>query len=232
LQILVVGHLFVWFKYFITKILHYEDYNQQEIQMKLALVLSLLATVPAFAGIIFSNSADIDTSHKEIKLYDVRYVQLPSKTEIRQIPGCHPNGERMPWECQTEVVLERQPAVVVDIKYLEGVFRDPDMRYSYVTFNLRPEAFSPEKIAELEKVSQGVWDFSGRKFKARAAWAKANLDLQTAVVTRDIQVVDMRNSRFCQYHDDRYPDTIPGCVEDIHYKPAKQTVREVKVLVK
>lgn len=200
--------------------------------MKLVLALSLLVTVPAFAGIIFSDAADIDKAHSDINLYDVRYVQLPSKTEIRQIPGCFPNGERHPSECEETVVLERQPAVVVDVKYVEGIFRDPEMRHSYVTFNLRPEAFSAEKIAELEKNSKGVFDFSGRKFRARAAWAKANLELVTNLVTRDIQVVDMRTSRFCTYHDDRYPERIPGCVEVINYKPAKSTVREVKIVVK
>lgn len=202
--------------------------------MKFALALSLLVTVPAFAGIIFSDAADIDRAHSDLKLYDVRYVQLPSKTEIRQIPGCFPHGDRHPVECEETVVLERQPAVVVDVKYKEGIFRDnePGMQHAYVTFNLRPEAFSKEEIAELEKNSKGVWDFSGRKFKARAAWAKANLEMKTALVVRDIQVVDMRTSRFCTYQGERYPERIPGCVEVINYKPGKTTVREVKIVVK
>lgn len=200
--------------------------------MKLALALSLLVTVPAFAGIIFTDSADIDKAHSNIKLYDVSYVQLPSKTEIRQIPGCFPTGERHPSECQEEVVLERQPAVVVDVKYQDEIFRDPDMRNSYVTLNLRPEAFSAEEIAELKKLSKRSWDLSGRQMKARLAWAKVNLELQANLVVRDIQVIDMRTSNFCYYRDDRYPEQIPGCVEVINYKPAKTTVREIKIVVK
>ncbi|WP_408097190.1 hypothetical protein ACJVC5_19325 [Peredibacter sp. HCB2-198] len=194
----------------------------------LTLALSLLAS-SAFAGISYSNQADISPAHSNIRLADVRFVSLPSKTEVRQIPGCNPNGE-ISQVCTEVVVLESEPAVQATVTFRDGVSNDPENREGYLTLNLDPADFSAADLAALEGASQGRWDFGGRQARVRKSWAAKNLELSTALVTRTIQVVDTRNSRLCPVGE--AGTTLPGCVEDIQYKPASTKVREVKISVK
>lgn len=190
----------------------------------LALALGLIAT-SAFAQLNYSNTADIDKAHSDIRISDVRYVALATKTEVREIPGCNPNGERHPVECQETVVLERTPVVQVTVSYTEGVFRDPDLREGHVFFNFKLSDFDASEIADLRAAST-LWDF-GAGTAVRKAFAKKNFDLSAKLAERTIQIVDVRNSRLCHIGESGEP--APGCVEELRYKPAQIKVRELTV---
>lgn len=195
----------------------------------LALALTILTSLTsAFAQVTYSDRADIDKAHSNIRISDVRYVALPTKTEIREIPGCNPHGEASN-DCTEVVVLERQPVVQVTVSYTEGVWRDPDMREGYLNLNFRTNEFDAAEVEAL-KAASGIWDFTGRKYRIRKGFAKKNFDLETALVTRTIQVVDVRNSHLCRVLESG--ETEPGCEEVLRYKPANIKVRELKVIKK
>lgn len=201
--------------------------------MKTTLALALTALVSAssaFAGLVFSNTMDIDMAHSNIRISDVRYWEVATRTEVRQIPGCNPNGE-ISQVCTQEVVLEKEPAVRVEVSYAQGTFHDPETREGWFHLYLDPASFNPADIEELKAASVGaVWDLSGRKFRARRAWGQQHLSLQTNVATRTITVDDARNSRYCNIGESGEP--APGCVEVRRYKQSTKKVREVTVLVK
>lgn len=183
--------------------------------------IAMLLVTSAFAQINFSDSADLDKAHSDIRLEDVEYRLLPSKTETRRIPGCRPTGNASR-DCYEVVILEKQPVVQVTVGYMDGIFRDSDrrVRKQYLVLNLRPEVFSEQSIAELV----------GLRKRARLAWAEKSIELQTSLVIRNVQVIDMRNSRLCPVDNEPYPR--PGCVEVINYKPGQRKVQEVKVVLK
>lgn len=192
--------------------------------MKTVFALATLMTLStAFADVHFRDTADLDQLHSYFKISYVRFANLPSKTETRTIPGCRPgNSGRV---CTETTVLERTAVVEVTVSYKEGIFHDSDPRFAKgsATFNLHPEAFSAEALADLKTI--GIFQSNARKF-----WAAKNLELQVQKLTRNIQVIDMRTSTLCPFENEPYPR--PGCVEDIHYKPGTKTVNEVKILVK
>ncbi len=195
--------------------------------MKFAIVLGLLASVNSFAGVIYSNTADLSSSTSQHKLVDAEYKMIPTKTEIRQIPGCNPNGDRHPVECQEEVVLEAQPVIAVNVSYEDSMFSSEGNEKNWLTLNFKLEDFSAEDVAAL-KAAYPTWrhPFSraGQKF------AKKNLQLQVVKASRTIQVVDVRNSKLCPVLESG--ETYPGCVENIVYKPAQTTVKEITILKK
>lgn len=179
--------------------------------------IALLTVSTAFAQIKFSDTTDLDKAHSEIRLADVQYRLLPSKTEVRRIPGCRLTGNASR-DCNEVIFLEKQPVVEVLVAYQDGIFRDSDrrLRKQYFTLILRPEAFSAQVLAEL-KVS-------------RRSMRVLFVELSSNLVTRNIQVLDVRNSTFCPIDNEPYPR--PGCVEVLNYRPGKIQVREVKVIVK
>lgn len=199
--------------------------------LSFVMLLSLSMT-SAFADVVYSDSADLNKSHTNVRISDVEFRNLPSKTETRRIPNCIPYRGREMNNCYEVVVLETKPAVQVTISYKDGIFRDHDRRMNkrHFVLNFRPETFSEAEVEELKSISK--WDLWGRYHNLRMEWAARKLELQQTLEVRDIQIVDMRTSRFCTYRGQRYPDRIPGCVEVINYKPGKQTVNAVKVLVK
>lgn len=189
-----------------------------------AIALGLMASVSSFAGVIYSNTADLSTSTSQHKLTDAEYKLIATKTEIRQIPGCNPNGERHPSECQEEVVLESQAVVTANVSYVDSMFSSEGNEKNWVSFNFKLEDFAAADVAAL-KAAYPTWrhPFSraGQKF------AKANLALSVKKAERTIQVVDVRNSKLCPVLESG--ETYPGCVEHIVYKPAKTFVKEVTV---
>lgn len=182
---------------------------------------SFLFVTTAFAQVTFSDTADLDKAHSDIRLADVQYRLLPSKTQTRRIPGCRPTGNASR-DCTETVVLERQPVVQVSVAYEDGIFHDSDrhLRKQYLTLNLHPELFSEESLAELSVLRKA----------SRLVWAAKSIELQTALVIRNVQVIDLRNSNFCPIDNEPYPR--PGCVEVINYKPGQVKVHEVKIVVK
>lgn len=194
--------------------------------MKFAIVLGLLATVNAFAGVIYSNTADLSSSTSQHVLADAEYKLIPTKVEYRWIPGCREDGEASR-DCRETVVLESQPVIAVNVSYVDSMFSSEGNEKNWLTLNFKLEDFSAEDVAAL-KASYPTWrhPFSraGQKF------AKKNLQLQVVKATRTIQVVDVRNSKLCPVLESG--ETYPNCVEHIVYKPASTTVKEVTVLKK
>lgn len=199
-------------------------------KLSLTFVFSFfMIAASAFAQVNYSSTMEIDRAHSNIHISDVRYFALATRTEVRQIPGCNPHGERHPSECEETVVLERTPVVQVIVTYTEGIFRDPDFREGHLYFNFRTSDFESDEVAKL-KTASGLWDFSGRKFRIRKAFAKKHFDLKAELVTRTIQIVDVRNSRLCPIGESGEP--YPGCVEELRYKPIDIKVREITVIKK
>ncbi len=132
-----------------------------------AIVLGLLASVNSFAGVIYSNTADVSASTTGHKIWRAKIFNLATKTEIRQIPGCNPNGERHPVECQEEVATERTKVLAVDVEYRDTFNNGEGNEKSFVSFVLP------------------------------AADAGKELTLSVVRAERTIQVVDVRNSKLC-----------------------------------
>jgi hypothetical protein len=132
-----------------------------------AIALGLMASVSSFAGVIYSNTADLSTSTTAHKIWRAKKFNLATKTEIRQIPGCIVTGDRHPVECQEEVALERTPVLMVDVEYKDAMFQSEGNEKSFVSF-----------ILPVSNV--------GKK-----------LTLSVKKAERTIQIVDVRNSKLC-----------------------------------
>ncbi len=193
----------------------------------LAIAFTLAASLNSFAGVIYSDTADLSSSTVQHKIAYAEYRMVPTKTEIRQIPGCHPNGERHPVECQETVVLESEPVISVNVSYVDRMFPQEGNQKEFLTLNFSLEDFSAEDVASL-KAAYPTWrhPFS----RAGTNFARKNLELQVVKAQRTIQVVDVRNSHICHVGESGMPQ--PGCVEEINYKPALTYVKEVTVLKK
>ncbi|MCM2350222.1 MAG: hypothetical protein NDI69_09375 [Bacteriovoracaceae bacterium] len=193
----------------------------------LAIAFALIASVNSFAGVIYSNTADLSSSTIEHKLVDAEYKLVPTKTEIRQIPGCVATGDRHPVECQETIVLESQPVVAVNISYVDHYNRQEGNQKEWLTLNFKLEDFDAEDVAEL-KAAYPTWrhPFS----RAGSRFVRKNLELQVVKAPRTIQIVDVRNSKICRTMENGEIEA--GCVERLVYKPAQTTVKEVTVLKK
>ena len=132
------------------------------------IALGLLSSVHSFAGVIYSNTADLSTSTSQHKIWRAKLFNLATKTEIRQIPGCNPHGDRHPIECQEEVATERTLVLAVDVEYRDSMFPQDGGGKNFVSFVL----------------------------PAADAGKKLNLSVKRA--ERTIQVVDVRNSKLCR----------------------------------
>jgi len=149
-----------------------------------AIVLGLLASVSSFAGVSYSNTVDLPSSARGFKIWRAQIFQLATRTEIRQIPGCNPNGERHPVECQEEVALEREPVLMVDVSYTDIFSQGEGNEKSFATLHLDP------------------------------ADAGKKLSLKVVKAERTIQVVDVRNSKLCPVLEsgDTYPGCVENIV--------------------
>ena len=132
-----------------------------------AIALGLLASFSSFAGVIYSNTADVSTSTRGHKIWRAKIFNLATKTEIRQIPGCNPNGERHPVECQEEVATERTKVLAVDVEFEDSMNQSEGNQKSFVSFVLP------------------------------ASDAGKELSLSVVRAERTIQIVDVRNSKLC-----------------------------------
>lgn len=193
----------------------------------LAIAFTLAASFNSFAGVVYSNTADLSSSTALHKIVDAEYKLIPTKTEIRQIPGCNANGDRHPVECQEEVVLESQPVITVNVSYIDRMFPQEGNQKENLALNFRLEDFSASDVAAL-KAGYPTWahPFSsvGKTFAAR------NLELQVVNAPRTIQVVDVQNSKLCRILESGEMEY--GCEEEIVYKSAQTTVKEVTVIKK
>jgi len=192
-----------------------------------AIVLGLLASVNTFAGVIYSSTADLSSHSYGHVIKDAEFKLIPTKTEIREIPGCTPGGEAGTI-CTEEVVLESQPVVAVNVSYVDPATVSEGQDKSWLSLNFKHEDFAAEDVATL-KAAYPTWrhPFS----RAGEKFAKKNLALQVRNAERTIMVVDVENSDLCPTNGET-GESAPGCVERIEYKPAKAFVKEINVLKK
>lgn len=189
-----------------------------------AIAFALVASFNTFAGV--AKSADLSISTRNFVLADAEFKLIPTKTEIREIPGCNPNGEAGNI-CTEEVVLETRPAIIANVSYDDAMFTSEGHDKQWLSLEFDLADFSADDVEALKK-AYPTWKHpfsrAGQKF------AKKNLELSVVRAERTIQVVDVRNSKLCPVLESG--ETYPGCVERLVYKPAKTTVNEVTVSVK
>ncbi|MBC7538358.1 MAG: hypothetical protein H7281_06030 [Bacteriovorax sp.] len=200
--------------------------------MKASLILALgilMTAVPSFAGEVnYSNTADLSTSATQFKLTDANYALIPTKTKIQKIPGCNQGGEGGQ-DCTRVVVLESEPVVQANVRYLDGLNSsgEGNSNERWLTLNFKLSDFSDDEVGML-KAAYPTWKHpfskAGKKFAAN------NLDLDVSKETRTIRVVDVKHSHICSTGESGEP--APGCVEHIVYKDAETTVKAVTVSVK
>lgn len=190
------------------------------------MVLSILAvamSLSSFAQVSYVSSIEVDLAHKGFKIDQAQVFQIPTRTEVRQIPGCNPGGEAEN-VCTEVVVIESQPVIQVFVDYSDGVFNDPEMPTSYLTFQVPVSEFSAEEVANLTAASP-MWRMRGAA--TRRNFARNNFKLEMSVVNRDIRIVDTRRSKLCPIGESGFPQ--PGCVEELVYKTVSKRVRQVNL---
>ncbi len=193
------------------------------------MVLSFLVAAisfSSFAQVRYTNTIEVDVAHRGFKLDQAQVFHIPTRTEIRDIPGCNPNGEASN-VCTEVVVLESQPVVQVFVDYTDGVFNDPEMPSQYLTFQVPVSEFSAEEMARLTAASP-MWRLRGAA--TRRNFARNNFKLETTVVNRDIRIVDTRRSKLCPIGESGLPQ--PGCVEELVYRTVSKRVRQVNLVRK
>jgi hypothetical protein len=203
--------------------------NKGKGMKKIFLMIGLALTFNAFGGVVYSNTMDLHVEVEDVKLTSAQYGLFPIKLETRKIPGCFPNGEVRPSDCEEVVVVESSPMIEVSISFEDPAKRGEDnYRSSIVTLKLRPEEFSEAELLPLKK-SRGLRSIFSRAGKR---FVDQHLTLSVRNVEREITVIDTRNSTFCRIDNDNYPPRDSDCVERIAYKTAKTWVKELTVLKK
>lgn len=184
-----------------------------------AIAFSLLASVSSFAA-----TADLSIDSTLHKLVDVEFKLIPTKTEVRDIPGCNPYGEAGNI-CTEVVVLETRPAIVANVSYKDGFSSYEGNESSWLALELDMGDFDAADIEAL-KAAYPTWKHpfsnAGRNF------AKRLLKLEVKKAQRTIQIVDVRNSKLCPVNGES-GEPVPGCREVLVYKPATTFVKEVTV---
>jgi hypothetical protein len=98
-----------------------------------AIALGLLASVNSFAGVIYSNTADLSTSTTNHKIWRAKKFNLATKTETREIPHCNMETN---YPCTEVIALERTPVLMVDVEYKDSMFSSEGNEKSFVSFIL------------------------------------------------------------------------------------------------
>lgn len=186
-------------------------------------IVAAAMSFTSFAQVRYVSTIELDLAHRGFKIDQAQVFQIPTRTEVREIPGCNPNGEAGN-VCTEVVVIESQPVVQVFVDYTDGVFHDPEMPAQYLTFQVPVSDFSAEEMASLSAASP-MWRMRGAA--TRRNFARNNFKLETTVVNRDIRVVDTRRSKLCPIGESGLPQ--PGCVEELVYKTVSKRMRQVNL---
>lgn len=192
----------------------------------LLFVLALAVSANSFAGDLFSKTKVLDLGTSNFKIEYAQYGAIPTKTEVRTIPGCDVTADRHPVDCEETVVLESETVVSVIVTYKDPTSVDEYQTPAWLTFNFRPEEISAEDLAALRSVS---WRTPFSKIPANVA--KKNFTLEVKRVQKDVQVIDMANSTICATNVETGA-VIFNCEENIVYKTVQRWFKEVSVLKK
>lgn len=191
-----------------------------------ALILSAL-TVLAFqanAAVTYSDKAVVPTSATNFKLVSAQYDLVPTRTEIRHIPGCNPNGEAST-TCTEEVTVESQEVIRVDVSYQDRNLTSEGNELQWATLVFKTADFSASDVALLKSVYPG-WKHPFSRVATK--YARDNFNLSVTKVKNTIRVVDMKKSKIC-YPYGESGEIPPGCVEKLVYKNAESPALLVTV---
>lgn len=188
----------------------------------LLLVLALIVSAHSFAGDLFTKKRIFDLDTSNFKIEYAQYNELPTKTEIRQIPGCDVYADRHPRDCEETVVLEKVAVVSIIVGYKDPSNLHENEIPTWFAFNIRPDEIPAVELASLKAVS---WrnPFS----KIPASLAKKNFRLEVKRVQKRIKVIDEGNSTICPRENNSF-----DCEDVIVYKPGLATFNEVTILKK
>ncbi|WP_408098286.1 hypothetical protein ACJVC5_05060 [Peredibacter sp. HCB2-198] len=189
----------------------------------LLFVMALTVSAHSFAGDLFSQTKVFDLDTSDFKIEYAQYGVIPTKTEVRQIPGCDVTADRHPVDCEETVVLEKEAVVSVIVTYKDPTSVDEYQTPAWFTVHFRPEDIPAVELATLRSVS---WRTPFSKIPSKVA--KKNFKLEIKNVRKEIQVIDEANSTICPRDNNGFFD----CEDVIVYKPAMTTVKEVTVLKK
>lgn len=185
--------------------------------MKAILVAAIaFASVVAQAEVNYSNQVVLSSSATNVQLADAEYVLIPTRTEVRPIPGCHPHGENS-FDCNETVVVESEAAIRANISFKDSTFGSGDgaLDKQWISVLFRTTDFSADEVASLQAVYPG-WKHPWSKVQAQ--FAKNKLSLSVEKVKQPLQVVDMKKSKICQINHESGEKLNPNCQDQIVYK--------------
>lgn len=195
-------------------------------QLMVALVLNMLCTY-AFAGERietynpYRSEAVISSETSPLELLDFRIVLVPTKVKITESENCEDNALR----CSRNEVLEKAEVLRLSYAYTDTRWTSDDAPYDYLDFYFPVSILSANELADLRRLSRGVFDLLGRKVRSRLIIANRLFEQVTTSRKMVTHVIDYQSSTFCET-DDRW------CTEDIRYVKKTITVKDVKVKLK
>ncbi len=182
----------------------------------------------AQAGVNYTNQVSLSTSAGQVQLSDAQYDIIPTRTEVREIPGCNPHGEGSQ-DCTETIVLESEAVIRAHISYVDSMFSSDGNEKNWTSVVFKLSDFSTADVNALKAVYP-PWKhpFSnvGRQF------AKNKMALSTQTVKQPLQVVDMKKSRFCAVNNETGEKLNPSCEDYIVYKDSWTKVLLVTVDLK
>jgi hypothetical protein len=196
--------------------------------MKTLLVLALGLVTPAFAEAInYSNSSVFPLESVGHKLTDAEYKEIPTKIEMRSIPGCVSNAESQS-SCTEAVVLKSIGVINVNISYLGSLNPTSEGQSGeWTTLTFKLSDFSASEVEMLKSAYpryKHPFSSAPKKFVAR------NFEMHISRESKIIKVLDMSKTHLCRARTDG--TKIPGCVEHLVYRNAETEFKLATVLVK
>lgn len=192
---------------------------------KLIFAATLMAACFATAAVNYSNQVTLSSSAGQIKLTDVQYDLIPTRTVVRPIPGCNPYGEQG-GPCEETIVLESEAVIRANISYVDSTFSSDGNEVSWTSVVFRTSDFSAADVNSLKAVYP-TWKYPFSNVARNFARNKMTLSAQT--VKQTIQVVDMKNSRFCDVNNETGEKLNPSCRDQVVYKDSWTNVVLVTV---
>ena len=193
--------------------------------MKAALLI--LAGLLSTEALSLTTDLSID-SHAH-QLVDAEFIMIPTRTEIKPIPGCVPNTEASA-DCTEVVVIEEREAIRANVSYQGSqnpVTEGEGQEVLWISFDFEVTQFDPGEVEMLKKAHPR---FRHPFASAFTKFAERNLELSVITENRPVKVVDMARSTICRARQD---GTKPvNCKEKLVYMTKETKVKKVSVVVK
>lgn len=174
-----------------------------------------------------SLTTDLNIDSRAHKLVDAEFIMIPTRTEIKPIPGCIPNIE-VSDECTEVVVTEEREAIRANVSYQGSQNPTAEgQELLWISFDFEVTQFDPGEVEMLKKAHpRSLYPFAS----AFTKFAERNLELSVITENRPVNVVDMAKSTICRARQD---GTKPvNCKEKLIYLTKETKVKKVSVVVK